>query len=66
MGEYEDIKESNCPNSEYNRLFLQNKIKSAERKNKALIEALQRIADTYDNVEDLAGVIARTALNENK
>lgn len=66
MGEYEDIKESSCPNSEYNRLFLQNKLKSAEKKNKALIEALQRIANTYDNVEDLAGVIARTALNENK
>ncbi len=26
--------------------------------------ALQRIVDTYDNVEDLAGVIAREALDK--
>lgn len=33
---------------------------------KAYKEALKRIADNYDNVEDLAGVIAREILNKYK
>jgi hypothetical protein len=33
---------------------------------KAYKEALKRIADNYDNVEDLAGVIAREILDKYK
>lgn len=41
-------------------------ISGLKKENKNLKVALQRIANTYNNVEDLAGVIARTALDENK
>jgi hypothetical protein len=41
-------------------------IKAQDKQIKAQKIALQRIADTYDNVEDLAGVIARETLDNFK
>jgi septal ring factor EnvC (AmiA/AmiB activator) len=41
-------------------------IKAQENKINILKDALQRIANTYDNVEDLAGVIARQTLDRLK
>lgn len=34
------------------------------KKIKAYEEALKRIVDNYDNVEDLAGIVAREALDK--
>ncbi len=44
--------------------LLNEKNKELEKQNKVLTEALERIANTYDNIEDLAGVIARETLDK--
>jgi hypothetical protein len=42
---------------------IQQKLKEQQKQIEVQTLALQRIADTYDNVEDLAGVIARETLD---
>jgi len=48
--------------NEYDQLKAE--LEAAKQREAKLREALERIKNTYDNVEDLAGVIAKEALNQ--
>jgi hypothetical protein len=56
--------ESNCPNSDYQTQQLRKQLEIKTKECSKYKEALIRIKNTYDNVEDLAGVIAKEALRK--
>jgi hypothetical protein len=64
--EKEKLEYSSCPDSKYQINKRSVELNEAKKEASVYKQALQRIANTYDNIEDLAGSIARQALDTYK